>query len=547
MFENLDIKTILEGVPDFESRFRPIIESAGPDGVYEMLEPPSKNHYFLLSYLTTKFNNINILDIGTHTGRSALALSYNPTNQVHSFDINNMVNNAQIRNTENIHLHIENILDSEGREKWRSFILNCPLIIFDIDPHNGIDEFAFYQYLKDIEYTGTVIFDDIWYFKPMRDEFWYKIPDSEKYDLTLMAHWSGTGVVSFDPSVQFPKPDLSNWTLVTAYFDLSKSEDANYKIKERDSAYYMSHAKSTMSLPYNLVVYCDVESLPEIQAMRPDFLKDQTTYKIRKFYDLRFKKNGQLLDKTFADHRDKVADNRKTNNYYIDNRNTPSYYMFCMARYLMLKEVIEENQFESTHFAWINFCIERMGYQNLIHLEEALACNRDLFSTCYIDYIPEHIVRDVPQYYWYGRCSMCSGFFTGNAEYMYKACDLIEDRFLEFLEMGHGHADEQLYSAVYFDYPEIFDHYYGDYLQMITNYKYIYDAADAPINNFIRNSFDNQAYKKCYEACQYVFKSYVLGKCDLPGNFLEYLFIRYMWCKTHLKDLSDIYLDNKPT
>ena len=544
MFDNLTIETILQNIPEFEYRFKPIIGKYDPNGVYELLEKPGRNHYYLLSYLSTQFNDINILDIGTHYGKSALALSYNKTNNIHSFNIKDELANPEIRNLENIHLHIENLFDPIIREKWKNFILKCPIIFFDIDPHNGIDEYDFFLFLQDIQYKGIVIYDDIWYFEQMRNNFWYKIPDNIKYDLTLMGHWSGTGIISFNPDIRFPKPDLSNWTLVTAYFNLSKSPDANYKIKERDADYYFSHAKSTMSLPYNLIVYCDEESLDTIKSMRPAFLADKTRYEVRNFYDLRFKKNGQLLDKTFADHRDKVADNRKTNNYYIDNRNTPSYYMFCMARYLMLKEVIEENYFESTHFAWINFCIERMGYQNLIHLEEALAVNREKFSTCYIDYIPEEIVRDVPQYYWYGRCSMCSGFFTGNKEYMYKACELIEDRFLDFLDSGHGHADEQLYSAVYFDYPEIFDHYYGDYLQMITNYKYIYDAADAPINNFIRNSFDSKNYKKCYEACQYVWKSYCLGKCEIPDDYIEYLFIRYMWCKTHLKDMNDITFIN---
>ena len=139
----------------------------------------------------------------------------------------------------------------------------------------------------------------------------------------------------------------------------------------------------------------------------------------------------------------------------------------------MLKEIIELNPINSTHFCWINFCIERMGFKNLIRLSEGLAVNRDKFSTCYIDYIPESMINNLNEYFEWGRCSMCSGFFTGNKEYMYKVCDLIEDKFLQYLELGYGHADEQLYSPVYFENPELFEHYYGDYHQMITNYKYI--------------------------------------------------------------------------
>ena len=60
----------------------------------------------------------------------------------------------------------------------------------------------------------------------------------------------------------------------------------------------------------------------------------------------------------------------------------------------MLKDAIESNPFKNSHFCWINFCIERMGFKNLIHLQEGLALNRDKFSTVYIDYIPQSLVQN---------------------------------------------------------------------------------------------------------------------------------------------------------
>jgi hypothetical protein len=118
---------------------------------------------------------------------------------------------------------------------------------------------------------------------------------------------------------------------------------------------------------------------------------------------------------------------------------------------------------------------------------------------------------------------MCSGFFTGNAEYMFKVCDLVENKFLEYLTKGYGHADEQLFSPVYFENPELFEHYYGDYLQMITNYKYIYEAPEPPIYNFIRNSFNHGNYAKCLEGCRFVQRSVELGKCELNAEYSGYL------------------------
>jgi hypothetical protein len=496
---------------------------------------PGKQHYQLLSYFSTLFNNSNIIDIGTHLGHSALSLSYNKTNTIYSFDILDKVR-PNIKLTENIKFLNDDLFDKNTFLKWKDIILSCPFIFLDVDPHNGTMENDIINYLKEIDYKGFIVCDDVWYFKEMRDNFWYKIEDKYRYDLTHIGHWSGTGIITFNENISFPKYDISNWTLVTAYFNLTAFYDSSSEIKARGKEYYLSHSLSTLNLPYNLVIYCDEESLESIKNIRPKYLENKTHYIVRNFNDFRFKKGDDMLKETFSDYRIKIIKNRISKPYHFDNRNTASYYLFCMARYIMLKEIIELNPFHSTHFSWINFCIERMGFKNLIRLEEGLSINRDKFSTCYIDYIPESLIHNTQEYFKWGRCSMCSGFFTGNKEYMYKVCDLIENKFLEYIEKGYGHADEQLYSPVYFENPDLFEHYYGDYQQMITNYKYVYDYPEAPLNNFIKNSFHNNNYVKCYEACKFVFNSWALDKCDISQNNLYHLFYYYMFSKKILKD-----------
>ena len=70
---------------------------------------------------------------------------------------------------------------------------------------------------------------------------------------------------------------------------------------------------------------------------------------------------------------------------------------------------------------------------------------------------------------------------------------------------------------------------------MITNYKYIYDAPEPPIYNFITRSFENKNYVKCYEACKFVFRSYCLKKCTMNHDYLSKLYYYYMNCKRILK------------
>ena len=511
---------------DFDEYYKNIISKDDS----EFYEIGGKSHYRLLAYLSTLYNNTTIIEIGTHTGYSALALSFNETNNVHTFDIFNKVVNNNIKSRNNINFHIEDLFKSECRNRWKETILKSPFIFLDIDTHNGSMEFDLYNYLKDINYQGFVICDDIWYFKEMRDNFWYKIEDKYKYDISEFGHWSGTGIFTFNDSIRFNKNNNSNWTLVTAYFNLTKCPDASKEIITRDQNYYISHSISTLSLPYNLVIYCDNDSLEKIKEIRPAYLNEKTHYIVREFDDFRFKKSTRYLNETFKTYREIININRQNKPYFFDNRNTASYYLFCMLRYIILKETIETNPFNSTHFCWINFCIERMGWKNIKHLDEGLSVNRDKFSTCYIDYIPESLIKNTHEYFKYGRCSMCSGFFTGNKEYMFKVCDLLENKFLEYLSQGYGHADEQLYSPVYFENTDLFEHYYGDYHEMITNYKYIYDKAEAPIYNFIQNSFNNQNYEKCYEACTFILHSLKMNKCYIEIYWLNELYNYYNKC-----------------
>ena len=141
-------------------------------------------HYRLLSYLSSQFQNSNIIDIGTHRGNSALALSYNKTNTIHTFDIVSNINPHIMTHTKNITCYKENIFEEETANKYKELILSCPFILLDVDPHDGGNELIWYEYLKKIDYKGFVICDDIWYFKEMRDNFWYNISHVERYDLT---------------------------------------------------------------------------------------------------------------------------------------------------------------------------------------------------------------------------------------------------------------------------------------------------------------------------------------------------------------------------
>lgn len=507
------------------------VGSVDPD----LLEVSGREHYRLLAWFSTMYHHVPLIDIGTHTGLSAYALSFNSQNQVYSFDIVDQVTHPIIRGRQNLSFQITDLFDSAQQSLWIPTLLKAPVIFLDVDPHNGHMEIEFYHFLQRIHYQGLLICDDIWYFKGMRDFFWSQIPYTIRHDLTQWGHWSGTGLINFRSDQPWtlmgaPCPP-QDWTIVTAYCDLTHAEDHNPTVRPKD--YYMERARATMSVPYPLVVYCDRGTVETLRTMRPSHLVEKTLYHVVDFDQLKFEGHSGYEEMTFHEYRQRIQTNRKEHPYQFDSRNTASYYLFCLSRYLMLKETIRHNPFQSTHFAWMNIHMEHMGFKNLVNLDQALSIHRDRFSTCYIDYLPSSLINQTHEYFRWGRCSMCSGFFTGNAKYMSRVCHAIEAQFLIYLAQGYGHADEQLYSPVYFKHPDWFDHYYGEYNQMITNYCHVSENADHVLHTLIAHSWEHRNYEVCHRACCALWEDYRQGYCQLTMEQVKQLTV---W-----KDLSSAW------
>ena len=474
----------------------------------------NQEHYKLLAHLSTRVQKGTGFDIGTHLGDSALALSVGGA-RVESFDITDNVRGREL--PPNVHRNLVDLWSPEARETWKTQLLDSPLIVLDIDPHEGTREYGFVRWLEENRYAGIVVLDDIWYFKPMRDQCWFRIEGKYKTDVTRLGHWSGTGIVSFNERVKVEgQGDASNWTLVTGYFDLTKKSDASAELCARPATFFLDdHGMGTLGLDQNLIIACEPANEAKIWSMRPKHLHARTRVLVQEFEDF-----------PLSRYRDRVIQNRGGSPWCPTHpRSTASYYLFCMARYAMLKQTIAQNPFGSTHFAWVNIDIERMGFKNLVHLDEALAVQRDRFSTCFIDYVPKNVVQNLDVFFGgkacLGRCTMCSGFFTGNAHFMRDFCDRIETEFVRCLEAGYGHSDEQLFPLVYFAEPGLFDWYIGDYSEMVTNYARVYDRAEEPVKNLIRNSLAAGDLRVCARACDLLWQSYTTGTCTIAQPHLD--------------------------
>ena len=152
------------------------------------VDSAGNEHYKLLAYISQQYENSTLLDIGTYKGCSALALSYNTSNKVISFDIGNFINLSDIPS------NIEFVIDDVTDEKYIDMILASPFIMLDT-AHDGSFERKLHSHLQNIKWEGLLLLDDINLNDAMR-EYWQSITE-DKYDVSDYGHWSGTGLVYF--------------------------------------------------------------------------------------------------------------------------------------------------------------------------------------------------------------------------------------------------------------------------------------------------------------------------------------------------------------
>lgn len=152
--------------------------------------PSGKEHYRLLTYIASVYNDVTLADIGTNHGASALALSTNPNNFVYSLDVVNVRSGEPTLS--NTQFEVGNFLYSND---IMDKISSAKFIMLDID-HEYHNEIQFYDILCRRDWKGVIMCDDIHLNAPM-ERFWSEIRHP-KTDITKYGHGSGTGIIIMD-------------------------------------------------------------------------------------------------------------------------------------------------------------------------------------------------------------------------------------------------------------------------------------------------------------------------------------------------------------
>ena len=155
---------------------------------------PGISDYPFYAYLSSLFNNITILEIGTCLGGSAIMMSHNKTNNIISYDVVDHVKGGIKK--ENIEFRIGNFMKDEIDYN------SIDLISIDAT-HDGNSEREMVKYLEDNWKGGILFLDDIHNNNGGdMSSFWQSIDRErhEAYDVSDIAHGSttGSGLVNFN-------------------------------------------------------------------------------------------------------------------------------------------------------------------------------------------------------------------------------------------------------------------------------------------------------------------------------------------------------------
>lgn len=152
-------------------------------------------HYRLLNYITNLYDDIIILDIGTAMGHSCLSLAQNKKNKIITYDI--------LERNHSFFSFYNNVTfkKMDANEETSENIKLAKIIFLDVDPHDGVQEKKFTDMLEKIDYKGYLICDDINLNSGMIN--WWSNIKHEKYDLTDIGHWSGTGIINYNNDNNF--------------------------------------------------------------------------------------------------------------------------------------------------------------------------------------------------------------------------------------------------------------------------------------------------------------------------------------------------------
>ena len=311
-------------------------------------------------------------------------------------------------------------------------------------------------------------------------------------------------------SPKVPSSD-NQWTLITSYFGMD------------NEVFDSRWSRMTLSLNQNLVIYCDEPQYSFFYEKRKQYgLLNKTKIHTIKLEDLPAASYQSTVDQL-----------------KFDPESNSRLYIYETSIFYLIEEVIKNDPFNSSHFAWINLNFAKAGLRNFELLNLALQEYRDKMSLMLMN-VMTRLNSEEPNIFFGTSCkSMSIDFITGNKTHFFNFCQAIQHKFLQLLKERLGSNIRHLISLIYWDHVEWFHLYCGSPQQLVTNYARILEGVLEFIHQLIPRLIDLNYNGVGYEICRQILRSYQDGFINIDPlslyKFLNDHFIMAWW--TNHKDV----------
>lgn len=238
---------------------------------------------------------------------------------------------------------------------------------------------------------------------------------------------------------------ITSITFVTAFFNINRVTN-NPMIKYEN---YFDWIQQLLQLPINLYFITTADVHARLQYEPRDSLKFHIVDKIPFFDKL------PLIEGCW--------DKYRTNN---KEKDTAKFACLTHAKFHCIKQAININPFDSTHYAWIDAGILKIA-RNAELLSQLVA--PDKIKLLMLNYTSNNEIKR-GDFVLTCRYKIAGGLFVGSKALMEKFIDAMITEAEVSLKQGIFGLEQEFMAIVYKKQPELFEPYYGDFCDLITNY-----------------------------------------------------------------------------
>lgn len=296
--------------------------------------------------------------------------------------------------------------------------------------------------------------------------------------------------------------EVANWTFVSAFYNLDRHQDIS-KSNVRRSSYYRDRI-TIFDFDLPTILFCDPDRCSHYEKIA----KEKGCH------------NYQIIGLPFEEfelypYLDDIRANRLNSPFYTNNRNSAAYAILVMSKMDLMARAAKVNPFNSTMLAWADYSYEKDWFETFepqfrkIKEADPSIFPKDRYVLGLIDWVSELL-----EYYhdiFYNRSIIKStfigGFHFGNINIIESIWSLIKEETIETIELGFGHAEEQIFFFTFLNHRDKFDYYPSDYGIHIFNMFYPHKGLDVSYKMLLPHLLHCKEYKMAHTIAGRILKA----------------------------------------